>query len=217
MAVKKRPAGQAESKPAMIITLVFFVLLSIGALVWGYFGYDGQEALRAKAEDAKKEVEAHKKEEQWQKLQALFYKVNAGLAKANDQQDYTLLRDQYSKSPQSLVGAGAQAEAEKAEFELQLAALEQDPPKGLGKDPIKTSTTYINQIAKLTQDKDVLVKARLNDQLAVEAAKQAQEDANKALDAARKTFAKDLADAKQELAKEKNSKSEEFKNLVAMN
>lgn len=52
MAGLKKPAKKKDGKssPVLVIFLVFFILISIGLGVWGYYGYDGQEALKKKAE-----------------------------------------------------------------------------------------------------------------------------------------------------------------------
>lgn len=60
MAGLKKPSKRDKSNPStvLIIFLVFFVLLSIGLGVWGYYGYAGQEELRKVAATEKKNTEA---------------------------------------------------------------------------------------------------------------------------------------------------------------
>src|SRR5438876_9494989 len=48
---KKRDANNPNT--VLVVFLVFFVLLSIGLGIWGYYGYAGQEKLR---ETASKEI-----------------------------------------------------------------------------------------------------------------------------------------------------------------
>ena len=56
MAGLRKPVRRKDpSKPstALILFLVFFIVLSLGLGVWGYYGYAGQEELRTKAKNAK--------------------------------------------------------------------------------------------------------------------------------------------------------------------
>ncbi len=59
MAGLKKPKKKDSTNPStvLIIFLVFFVLLSLGLGVWGYYGYAGQTKL---AEDTKKAINAEK-------------------------------------------------------------------------------------------------------------------------------------------------------------
>lgn len=71
-------AAKGESGRGLIVTLVFFILLSIILGVTTYFGYDGQTQLA----DAKKKADADKKGMQdsrdWNRFQALVYKAYLG-------------------------------------------------------------------------------------------------------------------------------------------
>jgi hypothetical protein len=49
MAKKKPQRDSSNPSTTVVLFLVFFVLLSIGVGVWGYYGYAGQEKLRADA------------------------------------------------------------------------------------------------------------------------------------------------------------------------
>jgi hypothetical protein len=56
MAGLKKPTKRRDSgnpNTVLVIFLVFFILLSIGLGVWGYYGYAGQEKLRQTAKDEK--------------------------------------------------------------------------------------------------------------------------------------------------------------------
>ncbi len=59
--IKKRDT--ANPSATLVIFLVFFILLSIGLGVWGYYGYSGQDALRSDAKAAKEKAEASQKGE----------------------------------------------------------------------------------------------------------------------------------------------------------
>lgn len=60
--LKKSPKRKDNTNPntVLVLFLVFFVILSIGLGVWGYFGYAGQEKLREKATTESKSNESNK-------------------------------------------------------------------------------------------------------------------------------------------------------------
>lgn len=60
MAGLKKPSKKDNPNTILVIALVFFVLLSIGLGVFAYYGYDGQEKLRADAKAAKAAEKAAK-------------------------------------------------------------------------------------------------------------------------------------------------------------
>jgi hypothetical protein len=80
MAPARRRIKAAPANPStvLVIFLVFFVLLSLGLGVWGYFGY---KDAKVKDEAAKKEKDNAKKAadgENWYRLEALWNKAAAG-------------------------------------------------------------------------------------------------------------------------------------------
>src|SRR5438270_5943564 len=64
MAGLKTPSKKKRdsSKPStvLIVFLVFFILVSIGLGVWGYYGYAGQEKLETAAKNEKKNSQAER-------------------------------------------------------------------------------------------------------------------------------------------------------------
>ena len=60
--LRKPKKKESSTKPGtvLIMFLVFFILLSIGLGVWGYYGYDGQKKLDTDAKNAKKDLTAQK-------------------------------------------------------------------------------------------------------------------------------------------------------------
>ncbi len=61
---KKRDATKPNT--ILVIFLVFFILVSIGLGVWGYYGYAGQEKLEATAKTDKKNLQAEKEVRDYQ-------------------------------------------------------------------------------------------------------------------------------------------------------
>lgn len=54
----KKKNIQGKPSTVLIIFLVFFILLSIGLGVWGYYGYDGQDKLKEQAKNANAKASA---------------------------------------------------------------------------------------------------------------------------------------------------------------
>jgi hypothetical protein len=75
-----RTKSQGESKQGLIITLVFFILATIGLGVATYFGFSEQdkyEKMAKKANDEKSVIEADRN---WYKFQAMMYRSYLGKA-----------------------------------------------------------------------------------------------------------------------------------------
>src|SRR5260370_12138241 len=72
MAGLKKPSKRDATNPntALVLFLVFFVLLSIGLGVWGYFGYSGQEKLRTEAKEKVNATKAAQLGEEYAKFYA---------------------------------------------------------------------------------------------------------------------------------------------------
>jgi hypothetical protein len=88
MAGLKKPAKKKDGKssPVLVIFLVFFILISIGLGVWGYYGYDGQEALRKKAETEEQKTKSAKFGTDLQLAAASELRMALGFPVENDDQ-----------------------------------------------------------------------------------------------------------------------------------
>jgi hypothetical protein len=56
----KKKRDSSKPSPVLVIFLVFFILLSIGLGIWGYYGYAGQERLQTTAKEEKKKTQEEK-------------------------------------------------------------------------------------------------------------------------------------------------------------
>ena len=74
--------SQGESKQGLIITLVFFILATIGLGVATYYGFAGQEALEKTAKEKESTAKAFETERNWYKFQALMFRSYLGQAPA---------------------------------------------------------------------------------------------------------------------------------------
>src|SRR5437660_374664 len=72
----KKKRDSSKPNTVLVVFLVFFILLSIGLGVWGYYGYAGQEKLEATAKEKTKAAADAKDFE----LYALFIAGEARLA-----------------------------------------------------------------------------------------------------------------------------------------
>jgi hypothetical protein len=75
-----RPAPKGESKTGLVVTLVLFILLTLGLGVATYYGFAEQEKLTKEAKEAKNNAEIYKKEREWYRGQAWYYRAVIGKA-----------------------------------------------------------------------------------------------------------------------------------------
>ena len=103
MASRKRSKASTSNNPStvLIIFLVFFVLLSIGLGVWGYYRNQAAQKKEKLGVDLKQNMEAAKKGEDWYKLQALWTKAASG---------HELSKDEANELKKKLTEAGATVE-----------------------------------------------------------------------------------------------------------
>jgi hypothetical protein len=71
-------AKTGESKQALIITLVVFVILSIILAITTYLGFDGQKAFETKEKEAKADKTKWEKAADWYRFQGLQYRAYMG-------------------------------------------------------------------------------------------------------------------------------------------
>jgi hypothetical protein len=128
------PANKGgESKQGLIITLVFFVLLSVALGVTTYYGYAEQENLKKAKDDATKEAKSMEKNRSWYQLVALQLKGNI-----------EGLTDQEKEAVEAQKSSGFKpVEAEKAPYDKLADYLN---PK------VATIEPYRQRVARLEED-----------------------------------------------------------------
>jgi hypothetical protein len=72
--------SQGESKQGLIITLVFFILATIGLGVATYYGFAGQEALEKAAKEEVNKAKVFQDDRNWYKFQAKMFRSYLGQA-----------------------------------------------------------------------------------------------------------------------------------------
>src|SRR6516162_8923088 len=94
---RRRMKPATNPSTVLVIFLVFFVLLSLGLGVWGYFGYKAADQARKAAAEAQQKEKAAKDGADWYRLQGLWYKY-ASLNKLGPEEE-TQFVDLYGKLP----------------------------------------------------------------------------------------------------------------------
>lgn len=178
-------AKGGDSKQGLIITLVIFVLLSIGLGVSTYLGFDGQQQLEAKAKEAEKKEASMTKNRDFEKLKALMLKQYIGIGQPADVDDIQRLSKE----------SDGERKAEIKKLTTDLAELGWDDEKA------KPTTTYRKVVDNL--------KAELkNAQTELETTKKTNEDLVANKDAAIKTLQQEKAKAN-ELVQEVQAKAKQ--------
>lgn len=203
-----KAAKSGESKQGLIITLVFFIILSIGLGVGTYIGFNEQGALEDKAKEAATKQKGAELARDWNRFQNVLYKAYAGLPMtADDTEALQTLRTQWP----SKLGKGEKNEEEVGKL---IKSLDEDP--NLGWDATKgvPKANYKGLVQRLTDElaaeRDRNSKAEQNSKAAL-----------KKIGDLNETLRKEVADrvkkydeAMAELKRNKDDKSQEFLNAV---
>jgi hypothetical protein len=91
------PKSEGESKQGLIITLVFFILATIGLGVASYYGFSEQGALVAAKKEAEKKENLFKAERDWYQFQSQMYRSYMGFADNIPVADLGNKKDQFDK------------------------------------------------------------------------------------------------------------------------
>jgi hypothetical protein len=148
----RTPAAASESKQGLVITLVFFILATIGLGVATYFGFAEQEAKEQAVKKAKTDADVFKAERDWYRFQALLYRSYMGQNQNIDAAELGNMKSQFD-------GGTLGKTAKDREDVVKVVAAVSDPKKsGLAWDP-KTNqpvTNYEKLLAKAKEDYEAL-------------------------------------------------------------
>jgi hypothetical protein len=166
MAPARRRSKAASANPStvLIIFLVFFVLLSIGLGVWGYFGYKDAALKEKNGKTEQDKAAAEKKGREWYQLQALWARAAAGNELSKDESDqltdlYGRL-DSFNESNKPQVLAAMKKDKDNLQFD----------DKGTAPIAQRFRTTYLarwTELAREVQTKQQKLK-ETEDQLAAQ-------------------------------------------------
>jgi hypothetical protein len=186
MAGLKKPSRKRDSSSPnliLVIFLVFFVLVSIGLGVWGYYGYADKEKTLAEAKQAANREKAAKLGEELERMVRLELFDALGRPLDNDQRtDLDGLRGEFWKE-------GGKFDKEKNREALKTAL--EETRKSLGFKE-KYDKTYPQEVKKLDDDKKAAVAevAKLQEQL--DSTKKKFKDLQDAQDAQHKLTSEDI-------------------------
>jgi len=154
------PPKRGESKQGLVITLVFFVLATIGFAVGTYYGFAEQDRLAKDAKKAKDEEKTAKDSRDWWKFQALAYRGYMGNLPATSAEEAAVLRDKFMGG-----SAGGSKEPDEADVKTLFQNV-LDKKLGWNTAMKKPSTTYEDLLAKREQRIQDLEKTNAGLQLA---------------------------------------------------
>jgi hypothetical protein len=177
--------NKGESKQGLVITLVFFILMTLGLGVSTYFGFAEQEKLTQAAAQAKKDADVFKNERDWFKAQAMLYRSYMGQAETLDGKDQIgTLKTQ--------IDQGTMAAAKTAKDRDDVMKVLQALDKQFGWNGNQPKETYESQFSDLKTKYDAVAKQNEGLVKANEDAKKALQNKDEELTAAQKTYKDNL-------------------------
>jgi hypothetical protein len=147
MALKSTKRRDTENpNTPLVLFLVFFVLLSIGLGLWGYFGYAGRAELRTKTEGAQKGEQAAKLGEEYHRLIELDTRL--ALGNQLDPDDLNFWKDKFA----DLTSDTSRFRNEKTFASVKKMIEENQTELGFDKANSKYLSTFRDRTAKLAAE-----------------------------------------------------------------
>jgi hypothetical protein len=207
------PANKGgDSKQALIITLVCFVVLSLVLGLTTYFGYSGQKEFEDAQKDAKAKAAAMEKSRDWYKFQAVLLRNYAGYPAKNDANDLPVLRGKFDTNgllPEGDEMADVTALVKTLDSGLQWDNSLKKPRNTFAQEVGKLNEELKNARARLDKAESELKKAK-DDYAGMLATKETEvQESKKKFDLAQATNLKDREDREKEL----NTRLSEFGDL----
>ena len=97
MAPKASKSNGGDSKQGLVITLVLFILITIGLGISTYTGYTADEGKSNQIKEKDKEIKITAKDRDWWKLQALLFKAYMGHQAKEEVEDLKVLKDKFDQ------------------------------------------------------------------------------------------------------------------------
>jgi predicted nucleic acid-binding Zn-ribbon protein len=204
-----RAKSQGESKQGLIITLVFFILATIGLGVATYFGFSEQDRYEKTAKDAKKSEETFKAERDYYKAQAMVYRGYMGMTEGMDGADSLgTIKSQLDS------GSLGKNSKDNADVKKVLESLNTK----YGWNGNQPKETLEGTIARLNTEKENLTKQIVTLKADLDKARKTIQTRDEELRLAREDYGKNLKELRESLKKdfEKSTKDlEDFRTEVA--
>jgi hypothetical protein len=204
MAVQRR----GESKQGLVVTLVFFILATLGLGIATYYGFADQDRLTKEKKDAEAKEKTANAERDWYKFQSQLLRAYMGHPKPEDAGDFAGKASQFFSGGMANTVSGAAAKADVTN----VTELVQTLNKTLPWNPATNApaVTYESLLAKKTQDYNALEKRYQDAELEKAKALAAAQNAQKTQETAQVAF-------KAEIDKQSKAANDELANLRTLN
>jgi hypothetical protein len=184
--VASMPAkSQGESKQGLIITLVFFILATIGLGIGTYFGFAEQDKLEKAKKEAEGKAKVFQDERDWYRFQAHLYRSYVGHAENVDVAALGTKKSEWDANP-------TKYQVNKDNDDVKKLVGDFDKRFGWNAKENKPDRTYESEIEKLRADYDALLKDRDNQRAEAAKWKRAKESADQELAQAQATYKANL-------------------------
>jgi hypothetical protein len=184
MPPKKAPS---ESKTGLVVTLVFFILATLGLGVATYYGFAEQEQLGKAKKDAEKNEKLFKDERDYYKAQANLFRHTMGHP---IQPDYT--PDEVAQNREHLAAGTGPAKGQKSQEDVKKLVGDLEKRTGWDAAGKKAKNTYEALLAKAQADYENAMKDKAGLEGRTLQAEKKQKEAEDQLADARKTFDAEL-------------------------
>jgi len=139
-----------SSNTGLVVTLVFFILSTIGLGISTYTGYTADEGKDVTIKKWKAEADAQKKISDWYEFQSLLYRAYMGHLDADDQEKLRVKYGQYKAN--TLAGI----DAEKPKVAALVASLNDEKKLAMDEALVKPKKTYEQLLVDLRNEIQVL-------------------------------------------------------------
>jgi hypothetical protein len=153
-------SSSGESNTGLVVSLVLFVLLTIGLGVTTYLGYSGQADLQAKAKQAEQKANDADKARRKEETLKLAYKIAAGVSAEPERRTFSGRKSEFASDVAAEIGA--------------LKVLGNWDINSQADQPPKTYATLVGELQQAIANANNASKAREND--LAEAKKQFEAD-----------------------------------------
>jgi hypothetical protein len=201
------PKKAAESKQGLVITLVFFILLTLGLGVATYYGFAEQESLTKTAKEAQAKEKVFQDERDHYRAQANLFRVMMGHPRQSDFDENQLAQGKEG------IEKGTLGKSVKAQEDVK--KLVADLEKKLGWDAAgkKSKTSYEELLAKANRDYEALHANNLALAKKAADAETKQKEAERLQAEAAKNFEKNLVDLGEKAKEAQKNDREEITKL----
>jgi hypothetical protein len=187
--------AQSESKQGLVITLVFFILMTLGLGVATYYGFADQEKSAKDVKDAKDQKKVFQDERDFYRAQANFYRAMMGYPLQPDftADELAQAKDQIDKGS---LGKGVKSQEDAKKL---IGDLSNDKDLGWDVAGKKAKMTWKDQLAKARADYEGLLKRTADLEAQKKAADKKAKDADDERETAKKTYETELKNVEKKL------------------